>query len=127
MIFTVALAQFDKRGEVWRIDDEGKKEYLLIHTKAGKKRGGETHHKIQHGFVLRGEMILYNIINSSTISKTYKTGDSFIIQPEIVHWMEAKEDTTHIETITEYVDSCPIINKPHNKHYVPEIRAMINV
>jgi quercetin dioxygenase-like cupin family protein len=123
----IKLLSFDKRGEVWLISRSGK-EFLLIYTKAGMERGGETHHKIQTGSVLEGEMRLFTGTSpTSLVSRIYTPGTSFVIYPEAVHYMKAIQDTLHVESVTEYVDSCPSDSTRHNRHFISEIRDKLNV
>lgn len=115
----------DKRGEVWVIGGSNGG-FLLISTNPTFKRGGETHHGPQVGYVLTGRMRLY--LGNTTHDMrpmVLKSGDTFTIAPEEIHWMEAIEPVLHIESITEYVESCPISKERHNKHYIPEIRDQI--
>ena len=117
----------DKRGEVCIIG-RNTDEFLLISTNPTFKRGGETHHGPQFGYVLTGRMRLY--LGNTTHdmrSMVLKSSDTFTIAPGEIHWMEAIEPVLHIESITEYVESCPISNERHNKHYIPEIRNQISI
>lgn len=100
----------DSRGRILRLELNGK-EYIILETKKGKKRGGDYHNVVQYNTVLEGK------IKAITVNeqKTLDPGDSITFEVGIPHYIEALEDSIMLEWK----------DKPGDKKYFVPFRKLV--
>lgn len=92
----IELIYEDKRGKIYRLSMESK-EYLIIETKAGFARGGDTHQCAQYETVLKGSISCEEYIDRKDIETTLHEGDSKTIGANIPHMFTSITDSLIIE------------------------------
>jgi len=78
----------DKRGEIYRIEHNGK-EYLLLTIKKGYIRGGDYHKTKQHDVVLMGRVAVTKYVDGKDIREEYGENQVVIMDEGVPHMIEA--------------------------------------
>jgi len=82
----------DVRGRIYRLQLEGR-EYMLLTTKKGFRRGGEMHSTEQRLTVLKGKILLV----TPKLALRLAEGQTFTIGCRIPHYLEVLEDSMVLE------------------------------
>lgn len=86
----------DSRGKLFTLNIN-KKEYLLLETYKGFKRGGDYHQTTQHDVVLKGEINFYYRIDNEEKKVNMREGDSISFLENIPHYLESTTDSLVLE------------------------------
>jgi len=113
----------DNRGSLLKFK-LGKKKFLIVLTKKGFLRGGETHNMPQRTILAEGKievvtkLLIANskgIYQNVDITNTYKGVQEFFIPPNTPHYFRFLEDSV----IMEYED------ENMTREYYPEYRKIV--
>ncbi len=87
----------DERGTLVQLVHEGYNQINVVTSKAGVIRGNHCHRLNREGFyVVEGSFTVNVHKGSEKASHTFKKGDMFLIEPEVMHSFIYLEDTTLI-------------------------------
>jgi quercetin dioxygenase-like cupin family protein len=91
----IKLINEDKRGRIISVELDGK-EYLILETKRGHRRGGDYHKSNQYDIVLKGK------IRTITPQKEdiLQEGDNIVFISYQPHYFEALEDCYVLEWLS---------------------------
>ena len=86
----------DSRGKLFTLNIDNK-EYLLLETKKGFKRGGDYHQSTQHDIVLKGEVNFCHRINGKDIKTKMLEGQSITFPKNVPHYLESLTNSLVLE------------------------------
>lgn len=85
----------DERGTLVQLLHEGFKQINVVTSKGGVERGNHCHRLNREGFyVVEGSFTVDAHLGENKISRTFKKGDMFIIEPNVMHRFVYHEDST---------------------------------
>jgi len=82
----------DSRGDIYAIY-AGSREYILLVTKKGSRRGGDYHQSIQHDTVLDGRVKVVSLKKELMLQE----GQTVTFGPNEPHYIEATSDCLILE------------------------------
>ena len=84
----------DERGSLVQLVRQGYKQINVVTSKAGFERGGHYHALNREGFyVVDGFFTVEAKKDGQTLRFTFKKGDMFIIEPNVIHTFNYIEDS----------------------------------
>lgn len=86
----------DSRGKIFILNID-KKEYLLLETNKGFKRGGDYHQSSQHDIVLKGKINFYYRIDNEEKKLEMREGQCIAFLENIPHYLESLTDSLVLE------------------------------
>lgn len=103
----------DDRGSITGIINRGEwREFNLVTSRAGSKRGGHYHRETKELFIILEGRVDVSLIKVSAdgfatgeeASYSFKKGDAFIIAPFVCHSFSAAEDAVWINVLSKAHD-----------------------
>lgn len=85
----------DERGRLVQLVHEGFTQFNVVTSKAGFIRGKHCHRLNREGFyVVDGSFVLEAKLGDKTETYEFSKGDMFIIEPDVMHTFDYREDST---------------------------------
>lgn len=97
----------DERGVLTQIVHEGFSQVNAVYTKKGSVRGAFHYHRFtkEAFFIISGSVKVYLSLDGKKEAYDFKTGDMFLIDENVKHCFEYKEDTYLVALYTSCVET----------------------
>lgn len=86
----------DERGEIYTLQIVGK-EYIILKTYKGYRRGGDYHESPQHDVVLEGDVNFYYRENGVEKERRLIEGDNITFPTFMPHYLESNSSSIVLE------------------------------
>lgn len=95
----------NENGSLTQLVHEGWRQVNVLESKKGSSRGGHYHKENEEAFyVIKGRLQLNLDDRTLTETRTFQTGDMFLIRPYIMHTFEFLEDTCMVSVYDQGVE-----------------------
>ena len=96
----------DDRGDLVQLVHDGYRQVNMCFSKGGTQRGGHYHAVNRETFyIVDGEVVITVSDKTKTETYTFRKGDMFAVEKNIVHSLDFKKDTTMIVMYDNGVES----------------------